>query len=143
MNSLLQIEGNVSWIYILGCLIGLLITFLIIKGAINSSKLAKYQKAQLKLMAAIAEHQGVEYDLIEQIVFESDPEFATDRHFQRETENQNNLSEAENLDALLTKQQINNVEDLKDQLIKGNITMDEYNALYNRLAEKGAKKIKN
>lgn len=77
---------TVFWIYIIGCAIGLLITFLIIRAAINNSKVAKYQKAQLILMAAMSERQGIDYDLIEQVVFESDPDFVTDPHFQREPE---------------------------------------------------------
>jgi uncharacterized membrane protein len=62
----------------------LLVYILIIRAIFSIPQFLRYKKAELKLLALIAEKSGASENLIKEIVFESNPTFKKDEHFQED-----------------------------------------------------------
>lgn len=72
---LLQINPDSynNFLYLAGALVlSLIITYFIIKSAVNGARITAYQQAQLKLAALMARKDGVELEEIKMILNEAD-----------------------------------------------------------------------
>lgn len=77
-------DDNNWFAYLVIIIIGIIVNVVIIRAVFSINQFLRYKKAEIKLLALLAEKQGASPGLVKEIVFECNPAFKNDEHFDDE-----------------------------------------------------------